>query len=330
MKNLFSVLPSRLYLLTIIVLFIPGISFGQANNPSDSGKQDSSSSDSTSKSPNQGSHASHTDSSGSDTCALMHLVQCVKDVAEDQAGIWTSPFRATPGDAAWLLPIAGATGVALHYDAQAQQDLGVDPTRVNASNAFSDGVLYGSLAGDAGMYLLGAATHNPHLTETGRLGAEAVVDASLVVVGLKMVTNRQRPFQGNGQGNFWPNGTGSWEWDGSFPSEHSAIMFALAHVISDEYPSKRVKIATFALALAVSASRVTARKHFPSDVLVGGTIGYLVGGYVTDRRSSNNSGILINPMMDASTQTYGLQMQFTPDGGVRTVGRLFNRLERLP
>jgi len=44
--------------------------------------------------------------------------------------------------------------------------------------------------------------------------------------------------------------------------------FALARVIASEYQSKPVQVAAYAFALAISASRVTARQHFPSDVLV--------------------------------------------------------------
>jgi len=57
-------------------------------------------------------------------CGVKHLAQCLKDVGHDQAGIWTSPLRIEARDAFWLVPFAAGTGVALHYDAQAQQILG--------------------------------------------------------------------------------------------------------------------------------------------------------------------------------------------------------------
>ena len=44
--------------------------------------------------------------------------------------------------------------------------------------------------------------------------------------------------------------------------------------------ASRSRCAAYAFALAISASPVTSRQHFPSDVLVGGTFGYLIGGYV--------------------------------------------------
>lgn len=68
---------------------------------------------------------------------MAHLGQCLEDIGHDQAGIWTSPLRVQPRDAFWLVPFAAGTGVALHYDAQAQQNLGIDKSRIDASNIVS-------------------------------------------------------------------------------------------------------------------------------------------------------------------------------------------------
>jgi hypothetical protein len=48
-------------------------------------------------------------------------------------------------------------------------------------------------------------------------------------------------------------------------------------VIAHEYPTPLVQIGAYGLATAVAATRVTAGQHFPSDVLVGSTFGYLIG-----------------------------------------------------
>src|SRR5260221_6170328 len=249
-------------------------------------------------------------------CSVTHLGQCLKDIGHDQAGIWTSPLHIQPKDAFWLVPFAAGTGVALHYDARAQQNLGIDQTRIDASNIISGfGSPYATLGGAAGLYFLGLRAHDEHLAETGRLGAEAIIDSLLVVSALKLATNRERPNEGNGQGGFWPHGTRSYEVDGSFPSGHAAESFALARMIASEYPSKPVQIAAYAFALAISASRVTARQHFPSDVLVGGTFGYLIGGYVVRHHASGNeeSTLFIAPIMEQSTRTFGLRVDIVPN-----------------
>src|SRR5262249_38774580 len=152
-------------------------------------------------------------------------------------------LRIQPKDTLWLVPFAAGTGVALHYDGQAQENLGIDKSRIDVSNIVSGfGSPYATLGGYAGLYFLGLGTQHPHLAETGRLGGEAVVDSILVTAALKLATNRERPNEGNGQGGFWPHGTRTYEIDGSFPSGHATESFALARVIASEYPRKPVQI----------------------------------------------------------------------------------------
>ena len=57
-------------------------------------------------------------------CDLKAIGQCFKDVAHDQAGIWTSPLRLKSHDALWLVPFAGATGAAFAYDQDALRQVG--------------------------------------------------------------------------------------------------------------------------------------------------------------------------------------------------------------
>ena len=286
----------------------------------------------TSPSSDQSSDGKQEPSTRSAICGVAHLGQCLKDIGHDQAGIWTSPLRIAPKDAIWLVPFAAGTGVALHYDAQAQQNLGIDKSRIDASNIVSGfGSPYATLGGSAGLYFLALGTHNEHLAETGRLGAEAIIDSLLVVEALKLATNRERPNEGNGQGGFWPHGTRSYELDGSFPSGHAAESFALARVIASEYPSKPVQIAAYAFALAISASRVTARQHFPSDVLVGGTLGYLIGGYVVRHHAAEgvDSGFSFVPVVDLATHSFGANIALRPDQfDLAKVGRFVNRMRR--
>src|SRR5205807_8010210 len=83
----------------------------------------------------------------------------------------------------------------------------------------------------------------------------------------------QRPYEGNGSGQFFKGGA-------SFPSEHSAATWAIAGIFAHEYPSPFIRFASYGLATMVSASRITAKQHFPSDVLIGAAIGYLTSAYV--------------------------------------------------
>src|SRR5205807_1428750 len=58
--------------------------------------------------------------------------------------------------------------VALHYDAQAQQNLGIDKSRIDTSNIISGfGSPYATLGGTAGLYFLGLGTHMSALPKQG-------------------------------------------------------------------------------------------------------------------------------------------------------------------
>jgi membrane-associated phospholipid phosphatase len=317
------------FLFCAVLIWSPAPTFAQTTDSSGDQSQETQAASGSSASSDQASEDRQQPSTQPTICGVTHLGQCLKDIGHDQAGIWTSPLRVQTKDVFWLVPFAAGTGVALHYDAQAQQNLGVDKTRIDASNIISGfGSPYATLGGAAGLYFLGLGTHNEHLAETGRLGAEAVVDSLLVVEALKLATNRERPNEGNGGGGFWPHGTRSYDLNGSFPSGHATESFALARVIASEYPSKPVQIAAYAVALAISASRVTARQHFPSDVLVGGTFGYLIGGYVVRHHAAKNvgSGLSFMPVVDVSSHTFGANIALRPEEmSLAKIGWIVNR-----
>ncbi len=212
------------------------------------------------------------------------------------------------------MPFAGATAVAIHYDTRALQELGTDQSRIDTSNTISQfGSTYATLAGGGTLYVVGRLTHNDHLAETGRLGTEAVIDATLVAEALKLATNRERPDEGNGTGGFWPHGTRSFS--DSFPSGHAIGSWALARVIAAEYPNRMTQFGVYAFATAISVSRVTSEKHFPSDALVGSVFGYLIGGYVVRYHATESvdSGFSFVPVVDVSTHTYGASIQLRPE-----------------
>ncbi|HXN95559.1 MAG TPA: phosphatase PAP2 family protein [Candidatus Acidoferrales bacterium] len=136
--------------------------------------------------------------------------------------------------------------------------------------------LYGTSAAAGILWLSGMATHNEHARETGVLSAEALANTVTVYVGLQLITGRERPFEGSGNGRFWHNNALS----SSFPSGHALFTWSMASVIAHEYPRPWVKWLAYSTATAVSVTRFTGREHFPSDVVVGSVIGYLIGQHI--------------------------------------------------
>lgn len=255
---------------------------------------------------------------GDPICGITHLVRCIQDIGEDQRGIFTSPLRVRMKDTYWLAPLGAATGMAFAYDADAAQAAGIDPNRANTANKVADfGSFYATGAEGAGIYFIGLVRKNPKLAETGRLGAEAVIDSGAVTLVTKLISNRQRPQQGNGQGDFWAEGTSHWDWDSSFPSDHATASMALARVIAGEYPRWYVMLPAYGFAESIGISRLIANQHFPSDVLVGQAIGFLAGSYVLNHRALHRPGKRglaarwidsIHPIADPRTHTLGAFM----------------------
>jgi membrane-associated phospholipid phosphatase len=262
----------------------------------------------------------------SDRCDIISaLLTCLENVLHDQPRIWTSPARMHRRDALWLLPLIGAAAVAYHYDGATLAAVGTSPNQIRISNDFSDVGSGYTLAGAAGaIYAIGKITHNERARETGMVALEALADAGIVSGGIKLATDRFRPNAGAAAGIFWPDNAARpavdaelYTVNSSFPSGHATATWAVMHVLVDETPGHRwLHVGLYALAAGVSVARVTGRDHFPSDVVVGSALGYLVGGYVYRQRSQYYSprlkSVSISPLYNPATRSYGVGVSFLP------------------
>lgn len=243
------------------------------------------------------------------TCRIARLQVCVKDVVQDEAGIVTSPRHFTGTSLWWIVPFGVATGVAVHYDTQAIHDLGVHPDRENQFNKLStDAGLYLPFAASAVGYVAGDVRHDNYMTETAVLSAEAMADAGILDEGLKYALDRENPMLDNARGGLWPHGPKDWPNSPSMPSEHAMNAWAFAHVVTGQYNGVATNILAYGLATTVSVSRVIARQHFPSDVLVGSTLGWLVGGYVLHHRSREHGMIDVSEVQTPLGRGVGITL----------------------
>ena len=208
-------------------------------------------------------------------------------ILKDQAAIWTSPVRIRTNDLVWLVPLAGATGAAIATDHYTMSSVVSHNPSFNQTNInISNGLLGGILFVPAALYL-GDFHEGAHAREAGILGGEAVVDGAIVEQGMKLIFWRERPDVDNAHGHFFQSGAGA---NSSFPSAHSTLAFATAAVIAGEYPALWTQVAVYTMATGVSVTRVLGQEHFPSDVLVGSAVGWLIGHYVYRSRHQYNAG----------------------------------------
>jgi membrane-associated phospholipid phosphatase len=173
---------------------------------------------------------------------------------------------------AWELPVGAATAALIAAgDTPAANAVSgahtLNRRSDNVSTAITD-----LLIGSAGvLYLAGCAGERDHALRTGVSTLTATGFSVLVAEALKVSFNRERPANNSGS-EFWEDGN-------SFPSGHTVAAWAVASALAHSYPHKRwVKWGSYAAATGVGVLRITAHQHFPSDVVVGGTLGYVVGG----------------------------------------------------
>lgn len=179
-----------------------------------------------------------------------------------------------PANLEWELPILATTGVLIaKVDRPADnriQSASLQQTAREWSNA-GLGLEIGSAAL---AYGIGCGKHHPYLRDTGFKALAAMGAAGAADLVLKLGFDRQFPYTPGSTGKFWGGGR-------SFPSGHSATSFAFAAVVAHRYPHNPwIKWGAYALATGVSLSRYPAKRHFPSDILVGATLGYVTGAYM--------------------------------------------------
>lgn len=197
----------------------------------------------------------------------------LRDFASDQKRIWTAPLRMTPRQA-WTLALPLVSGtVALRS---------VDRSMVDAlpgTQAQRDWSRRVSLAGSmAGLAIAtgattgyGHAAGKPAWSHLGRDAALALASGLAVTYAIKGAAWRERPDAPGSRGSFYSGGD-------SFPSGHALTSFAVAAAVS-AHPSapKWLKFALIGTAAAISISRTTGYRHWPSDVYFGAFAGTLIG-----------------------------------------------------
>ncbi|MGI9101849.1 MAG: phosphatase PAP2 family protein [Terriglobales bacterium] len=174
----------------------------------------------------------------------------------------------------WEVPIGVATGVLIASgDTPGSRAIQSLPLQQHAGQLSNVGLGL-ELGGAGAAYLLGCAKHNDGIRATGQQALEAAGAALVFDEALKRAFNRQRPTASNSAGEFWEGGS-------SFASGHATASFAIASVVAHRYSHKPwLKWGAYAVAAGVSLARYPAKEHFFSDILIGGTLGYITGTYL--------------------------------------------------
>ena len=166
------------------------------------------------------------------------------------------------------------------------------------------------------------AVYNRYLAETGALALASEVGTVVVVVALKELTARERPYLAHPQDIVGRVD----EILSSFPSGHAAVSSSLAMMLSLRYPKWYVIGPSALWTLAVSCSRMHLGVHYFTDVLVGTAFGSGMALLVYSLRSellpqmefmlpaSPPDAAQQNAKIQAAAQTMPFGLMATPEG----------------
>lgn len=198
-------------------------------------------------------------------------------IGKDELTFIKAPFQKK--NLKWDLLFAAAAAPLIATDVSVLHQ--VNPAWHDSSIHISNAMVYSTAASAGGIFLTGLVTDNSHAKDTGVAAVRGAIDSAILYGGLKLLFARERPYTGKGDGSFFSGNYSS----GSFPSGHSTLTWTLASVIAHEYPKWPVALLMYGMATTASTTRVTAGVHFPSDVVVGATLGYLIGRYVAKQEN---------------------------------------------
>lgn len=171
----------------------------------------------------------------------------------------------------WEIPVGITAAVLAQWvDVRASNRIHSEPF-TTANDDASNALIGAEMGATALTYIAGCASGDERTRSAGFATLEAGAYGLLSDLALKAAFNREYPNKTGGEGRFWHGGK-------SFPSAHAATGWAMAAAVAHQYPQKRwVKWAAYSAAASITALRFTARKHFPSDLVIGGAIGYVIG-----------------------------------------------------
>ncbi len=208
-----------------------------------------------------------------DFSPTVRLQSLPRNLFMDQKDFWTVPLHMPEKRWQWAVPVVLAGAALIADDTNLEKHAPKTPATISHASTASNVGLAAIVGAGGGLFVLGHLKADDQKRETGLLSGEAAIDALVQTEILKYAAGRNRPYEGDGQGRFFQGGS-------SFPSAHASTSFAIASVIAHEYPGPLTQLLAYGLAGGISAARFAGQKHFMSDVVIGGAMGWYTGRQV--------------------------------------------------
>ncbi len=226
----------------------------------------------------------------------------VRSIPKDAGQILISPKNIQQS---WkpVLILGGAIGVAFIADEWAQKQWNsTEANPLPVADIFSP---Y-TVSATAGILALGGHLFNHEQSEKmGLLMGTALFHTAWITASSKLIAGRTRPSYANGIDRW--NGLSWCDVQHSFISAHSSFIWALGGTYLQASQPKWWKYGlVFGIGSVTSISRITANKHYLSDVVVGGVIGYAVGKYIAKRHRDSKWSLFPNFSSSGFELSYAL------------------------
>ena len=151
---------------------------------------------------------------------------------------------------------------------------------LEVTNEFGGPRMAAPLVGTFGISLV---TGDKRFQDAAFTAFEAWLYAGLITQGLKRIFGRYRPEESSRANRFKPFSGHS-----SFPSGHATAAFAWITPWVLYYPHP-LTYGLFTLSVGTAIARIAYDKHWPSDVIVGGAIGFLTAKWLVNRHTGARS-----------------------------------------
>lgn len=244
-------------------------------------------------------------------------VLSLRTMGQDAVDIVEAPFELSRSEQLLALGATGVVGsavVALDRPAHQYVSSRSGPVSRTTAPLAAPGRWYDRVGPDraalaiAGLSAVGGmAMQRRHWTRTSVRVVEALAYTKLVTGFAKSAVNRSRPFAAGSPFSADPGGFDGAHEELSMPSGHTARAFAVASVLAHQSDRWYVSVPAYGMAASVGLERVRSGDHWLTDIVVGGTLGYLIGRSVTGSPPSTGE-VSYSPIL--RTDQVGISVRF--------------------
>ena len=142
------------------------------------------------------------------------------------------------------------------------------------------------------LFITGMVKNNDKMKLTAIQMVGSLIITTITVLVLKYFIDRPRPYITYPL--IWHVTADN---DGSFPSGHTSVCFAIAAILSLNYRKRYIIIPIFVWAVLVAYSRLYLGLHYPSDVAAGAVIGMVASWVVYKMFYRSGEKLLSHPFV---------------------------------